>query len=118
MESKKTRQKTGGRKPGSLNKATRTVKEVAAEYTESAIKTLADIMQDVEQPSAVRISAARELLDRAHGRPTQSVEVDASVSNRRMDLSLIDAELEAAALERARRQKSLEDSGILSEFET
>lgn len=36
----------------------------------------------------------------------------------RMDLSLIDAELEKAALERAKRQKELEDSGIISQFET
>lgn len=117
MESKKTRQKTGGRKPGSLNKATRTVKEVAAEYTESAIKTLADIMQDVEQPSAVRISAARELLDRGHGRPSQAIEVDTSTVHK-IDLSAIDRELEVAAAERARRQKELEDSGIISQFET
>jgi len=36
----------------------------------------------------------------------------------RMDLSLIDAELAKAAEERARRQKELEDSGIISQFET
>lgn len=112
------RQKTGGRAAGTPNKATASVKQIASEYTESAVSTLASIMTDSEQPAIARISAARELLDRAHGRPTQSVEVDASVSNRRMDLSLIDAELEKAALERARRQKELEDSGILSQFET
>jgi YbbR domain-containing protein len=117
MESKKTRLKTGGRKSGSLNKSTRAVKEIASEHTESAIKTLADIMQDVEQPSVVRISAARELLDRAHGRPSQGIEIDTSTVHK-IDLSAIDAELEKAALERAKRQKELEDSGILSQFET
>lgn len=112
------RQKTGGRKLGSVNKATRTIREAAQEYTEDALKVLADVMNDHDQPALARIAAATAILDRGHGRPAQAIEVDANVSNRRMDLSLIDAELEAAALERARRQKSLEDSGILSEFET
>ncbi|MDD5393141.1 MAG: hypothetical protein PHE17_09000 [Thiothrix sp.] len=118
MESKKTRLKTGGRKRGSVNKATRTIREAAQEYTDDALKVLAEVMNDHDQPALARIAAASQILDRGHGRPTQSVEVDASVNNRRMDLSLIDAELAKAAEERARRQKELEESGVLGKFET
>lgn len=112
------RQKTGGRKPGSLNKATASIKEIAGQYTESALETLVAVMQDDTAPHSARISAAREVLDRSHGKPTQSVEIDANVNTHKIDLSAIDRELEAAAAERARRQKELEDSGILSQFET
>jgi hypothetical protein len=36
--------------------------------------TLAEIMGDASQPAAARVSAANAILDRAHGKPTQSVE--------------------------------------------
>jgi hypothetical protein len=118
MTDKLRRRKTGGRKRGSVNKATRTIREAAQEYTDDALKVLAEVMNDHDQPALARIAAATAILDRGHGRPAQAIEVDANVSNRRMDLSLIDAELAKAAEERARRQKELEDSGIISQFET
>lgn len=57
------------------NKATAALREVAGQYTEAAVLTLAEIMQDSEQPAAARVSAASGLLDRAHGKPAQSVDV-------------------------------------------
>jgi hypothetical protein len=50
------------------------VKEAAQKYTTSALDTLAAIMGDDAQPAAARVAAARELLDRAHGKPRQELE--------------------------------------------
>jgi hypothetical protein len=69
-----------GRPKGALNKATAAVKEVAGEYGPEAISTLAEIMRSPEHPAAARVSAANGLLDRAYGKPTQALEVDAKVA--------------------------------------
>jgi hypothetical protein len=63
--------KTGGRKPGIPNKATRELKELAQPYAPEAIATLCEIMQHGETEAA-RVAAARELLDRGYGRPAGS----------------------------------------------
>jgi phage gp46-like protein len=62
-----------GRPKGSLNKATADVKKLAQKYTDDALKTLKEIMQDKKAPCAARVSASKELLDRAYGRPAQIV---------------------------------------------
>lgn len=72
--------RVGGRQKGALNKATAAVKEIAAEYGPEAISTLAEIMRSPEHPAAARVSAANGLLDRAYGKPTQALEVDATVA--------------------------------------
>jgi predicted Zn-dependent protease len=78
--------KRGGRRPGSgrkagtPNKATRELKELASEYTERAVKTLAEVMEDPGAPPAARVAAADKLLDRGYGRP--AVTVDANVNNK------------------------------------
>lgn len=64
--------KTGGRKPGVPNYATRELREIAQRYTEQAIDTLVSIMGHGEAESA-RIMAARELLDRGYGKAPQAV---------------------------------------------
>lgn len=71
--------KTGGRQKGSANKVTADVKEAAAFYTSDAIATLATIMGDVGEAAPARVAAARELLDRAHGKPKQALDIDAEV---------------------------------------
>lgn len=68
--------KTGGRKKGTPNKATASVKEAARKYTDEALLTLAEIMRDEEQPAAARVAASNSLLDRGHGKPTQPVDGD------------------------------------------
>lgn len=89
MDTKKTKSKRGGRRPGSgrkpgtPNKTTAVLKEIAGQYTESAIKTLAAIMDDPEAPAAARVSAADKLLDRGHGRPTQTI--DATLEQKGVD---------------------------------
>ena len=68
--------KTGGRKKGTPNKATADVRELAGEYTEDALKTLVQIMNDNKAAAAARIAAAKAVLDRGHGKPAQAVEHD------------------------------------------
>jgi hypothetical protein len=62
-------ERRGGRQKGTLNKATRTVKEAAQEYTDEALKTLVAVMNDEAAPPAARVSAANGVLDRGHGKP-------------------------------------------------
>ena len=61
--------KSGGRAAGTLNKSTLEVKSLAQLHGEDAINTLAKLMKSALSEQA-RISAARELLDRAYGKPT------------------------------------------------
>jgi type IV pilus biogenesis protein CpaD/CtpE len=63
-----------GRKKGIPNKITRPIRELAGEHSEGAIRTLALIAGDDRQATAARVAAIRELLDRAHGRPTARIE--------------------------------------------
>ena len=67
-----------GRPKGSPNKATADVKAAAQHYTEEAVQALAAIMRDSESDAA-KVAAIKELLDRGHGKPTQSVDIDANV---------------------------------------
>jgi hypothetical protein len=52
----------GGRKPGTRNKRTLDLDALCREYSEPAIRTLAEIMNDKEAPHAARASAANSLL--------------------------------------------------------
>jgi hypothetical protein len=57
-----------------LNKATRLIKEIAEPYGLAAIKKLANIMNGPKVPHAAQIEAAKALLDRGFGKPTQQNE--------------------------------------------
>lgn len=72
--------KTGGRRKGSLNRATRAVREIAERHTEDAIAALVGVMRSKEAPHAAIVAAARELLDRGHGKATQAVNLSGSLS--------------------------------------
>ena len=48
------------------------VKELARQYTEEAIRTLAELMR-TGKPDRTRVAAAEALLDRAWGRPAQAI---------------------------------------------
>jgi hypothetical protein len=74
--------KPTGRPPGSTNKQPLDVKEAAKEFTADALNTLACIMRDEAQPAAARVSAAGHILDRGHGKPKQSLDVEADVTAR------------------------------------
>lgn len=86
--------KTGGREKGTPNKATASLKEAAQVYTEGALMVLVNVMQDETQPAAARISAATAILDRGHGKPTQAVEVDASMKHEQWLELMSDADLD------------------------
>jgi hypothetical protein len=64
-----------GRPPGVPNKVTASVREAAQVFSDEAVNTLADIMKNDKAPAIARIAASNAILDRAHGRPHQSVEV-------------------------------------------
>ena len=62
-----------GRKPGKVSAAKRELSEMAKEHAEMALRTLAQIAQSGEGEAA-RVSAATAILDRAYGKPPQSLE--------------------------------------------
>lgn len=70
--------KTGGRQKGTPNKATAGVKAAAQAYTVEAIETLVVIMRTGENEQA-RIAAAKELIDRGHGKARQTIEHEGDV---------------------------------------
>ena len=57
-----------GRKPGSLNKATASVRAEAQKFTSEAIDVLVAILRG-SLDDRCKLAAATTLLDRAHGRP-------------------------------------------------
>jgi hypothetical protein len=65
-------QKTGGRKKGTPNKATRELRELAHEYCPAALKELVRIATKGESDSA-RVAAIKEPFDRAYGKATQAI---------------------------------------------
>lgn len=69
-----------GRRKGAQNKATVIIKDAAQAFTADALDTLAGIMKDTAQPAAARVAAANALLDRGHGKPKQSVDIDARLT--------------------------------------
>ena len=71
--------KTGGRVAGTPNKATADVRALAQAYAPAAIAALARLAGLTDEPGAAneatRVAAMRELLDRAHGRPAQAIDL-------------------------------------------
>lgn len=64
--------KTGGRRRGTPNKATADVKAYAQQFTTEAV----DILMAIARQGAIevaRVMAAREVLDRACGKPAQAL---------------------------------------------
>lgn len=69
-----------GRPKGSVSearkaqlKAEATLRELAAEHTEDALQTLVSLYKDTATPPAARVAAIKEILDRGHGKPPQTV---------------------------------------------
>ena len=60
-----------GRKVGSISKITTPVRELASQYSDEALEVLVSIMRDEDIDPNARLIAAREIMDRAHGKPTQ-----------------------------------------------
>lgn len=68
-------ERRGGRKKGSLNKATATVRELARKYAPGVIKRLGWLYQNAETETA-QIAAGKEILDRAYGKSPQPMDGD------------------------------------------
>lgn len=64
--------KTGGRKKGSTNKATKEIKALAAKHGEEAIEGILGIARTAENETT-RLAAWNDLLDRGYGKPTQYI---------------------------------------------
>lgn len=69
--------KTGGRQRGTPNKVTADVRRLADVHSAAAIARLAHLMENAASEQA-QVAAAKELLDRAHGRPRQAIEASDS----------------------------------------
>ena len=80
-----------GRKKGTPNKATADIRAAAQEYTDQALSVLVQIATAGESEAA-RVAAANSILDRAHGKPRQSVEVEADVTAtvRKIERKIVD----------------------------
>lgn len=68
-------ERRGGRKPGSPNKATIEVRALARQYGPAALRELARLCREAESEAA-RVSAIKELLDRAYGKSPQPLDGD------------------------------------------
>lgn len=61
--------------PSGLPAGVGEVRALARQYTQQAITTLAEIMQDTHAPRPARVAAAEALLDRGWGKPQQQIDV-------------------------------------------
>jgi hypothetical protein len=69
-----------GRKPGVPNKATREIKEAARMHGPKALKVLSELMMNGTTEQA-RIAAAKEILDRAYGKATQTIDANVTTNH-------------------------------------
>ena len=78
----KGHQKIGGPVKGEPNRTSPDIRQLARQYTTEALDTLVGVMRDRESGASARASAANIVLDRAWGKPTQSVDanVDGSMT--------------------------------------
>src|SRR5829696_6473358 len=91
--------------PGGRPKLPAEVREAAMARTVRAIEVLDEVMNDVSAPHGARITAAEKILDRALGKPAQTVDVT-SRKDDAYDYSI--AELVAIAYRRGLEGGSVE----------
>jgi hypothetical protein len=73
MAKAKGSEKTGGRKKGTLNKATADLKVIASDYGYNALLEIVRLSTESENEQ-IRLSACKEILDRAYGKAPQYIE--------------------------------------------
>jgi hypothetical protein len=66
-------ERRGGRKKGTPNKVSVSIAIKAQEYSDLALATIVDAVTNADTWMA-RLGAAKEILDRGHGRPTMTLE--------------------------------------------
>lgn len=80
------RVKYGGRQKGTLNKTTVELKDIAKKYGPHAIEKLWSIA-NTSKSDAAKVSAIKELLDRAYGKAAQSMTLKGDANNPLMIVS-------------------------------
>jgi hypothetical protein len=101
MDKPKSEAKTGN--PGGRQKSEKTLRLLAREHTEEAVRTLVEVMQNVEASPDARVAAATALLDRGHGKPLAQPEIGkpgafSELTNDELDAVITRMEAELAAL--------------------
>jgi hypothetical protein len=97
--------------PGGRPKAEHRITDLAREYTIEAIETLAEIMQDEEQPANARLAAAVALLDRGWGKPPiQTFNVTTNVSMRELEARLLENKAEVDG--KIAEARAIESAGL------
>ena len=77
MTFKAGQNKTGGRVAGTPNKTTLEGRQIALSFAAEAMETAVNIMRDENAPHTTRLAACIDIMNRAWGKPTQAVSVDA-----------------------------------------
>lgn len=95
-----------GRKPGSPNKVTASVREAAQEHGPEALDRLVFLSKNAVS-EAVQVTATKEILDRAYGKSSQSVELTGKDGG-----PIETVEIELSETERARRIAFILQNGI------
>ena len=93
--------------PGGRPDGVGEIREIAREHTESAIGILVAVMNDQQAAPSSRVAAATALLDRAWGRPAQTI--DASINSHQ---SFAEALQEIS--ERCQREQAAEQASALT----
>lgn len=73
-----------------MAKAKADIRSLARSHTESAIKTLAGIMNEKKSPAAARVAAASAILDRGWGKPKQDVEHTGELRVTKVEVEIVD----------------------------
>lgn len=68
-----------GRPKGALNKATADIREAAQEFSQEALQILISVARTSESDAA-KVAASNSILDRAHGKPGQTMDLNADVN--------------------------------------
>lgn len=68
-------ERRGGRRKGTPNLATASIRDIARQYTDQAVMALVGVLSD--ESAAARVAAAKELLDRGFGKSTTVIGGDA-----------------------------------------
>lgn len=88
-------ERRGGRQKGTLNKATADIREAAQEYSVQALQVLVSVATTGESEAA-RVAAANAILDRAHGKPKQSVDANVAARIEVVEWRVVDPKAERA----------------------
>lgn len=96
----------------------KTLAEQAQTYTERALAIVAEVMEDPFAEDRDKLSAAKEMLDRGHGKPTQAViALPPAQAAREAAAKLSRAELEAIIRNAPLPQLRHESEPIEAEYE-